>query len=136
LIDPVDLEQVLDRELKQLRRPQAPRTLLPRVMAAAGRAPAPWYRRPWIAWPAVWQVASVILIAGFAGGLAFVPVPSRLVDIGRTLSGAAALIRVVSQVFLQPIAMYVLVLAISLSVACAALWSALNRFAFGEASHQ
>lgn len=149
MIDPVELERLLDSELKQLPLPRAPETLLPRVMAAAG----PWYRRPWVTWPAVWQGASAVLLASLVAGLALlipavqhasgavasrmpVAVPRSLVDIVRRATEAAALMRVVSQVLLQPIALYVLALAISLSVAGAALWSALNHFAPGEASHQ
>jgi hypothetical protein len=148
-MDPDDLEQLIDRELRQLPMPRAPETLLPRVLAAADHLRGPWYRRPWLTWPVGWQVASTTALLGFVVALALVipalqrafagPLPSLpvLVPAGvsavlRRAREAAALMNVVSQVLLEPVAVYVFALAVSLSVACGALWSALNRAALGS----
>ena len=151
---PDELQQLVDRELKQLPSPQAPNTLLPRVLAATvGRRPAPWYARPWLAWPRRWQIASASLLVAIGAGLSIVcasaqPTPGLLTP--RAPAGAAGriealaqigeqgatLVRVVWQVLLQPAAFWLLVFAISLSLACAALWSALERGAMGGASQR
>jgi hypothetical protein len=70
-MDPAELERIVDRALRQLPAPRAPRTLVPRVMAAARAwTERPWHARPWIVWPGVWQAASmaalVMLLAGVA----------------------------------------------------------------------
>jgi hypothetical protein len=151
-MNPDDLQQLMDRELKRLPTPRAPATLLPRVLAATvARPPVPWYARAWVTWPLGWQVASLaVLVAagvGFAmlapdvwqaaAGLApGVPgrAPSRLAALADALDGAVTLTRVCWQVLLEPIAFYLLVLAVSLSLACAAVWTALERAALGGAS--
>lgn len=153
MIDPDDLDRVLDRELKQLPGPRAPQTLLPRVMAAAAQARVPWYRQPWVAWPADAQTASVAVLLVVLAGLAAVfpsvqhasgvltsalarTVPATVVDVFRWAREGAALMNIVFQVLLQPVAAYVFALAIALSVACGAFVSALDRVALGGASHQ
>src|SRR5262245_32986514 len=64
-----DLECQVDRTLKRLPEVSAPRTLLPRVLAAVrARAALPWYRQSWQAWPMPLQVATIfLLVASFAG---------------------------------------------------------------------
>ena len=54
-MEPVDFDE-LDRALSELPAPRAPRTLLPRVLAATVDNPA---ARPtgWLTWPLAWQVA-------------------------------------------------------------------------------
>ena len=65
---PDDSDDV-DRALKGLPAPRAPRTLLPRVMAAVEtRAAASSAPRPWVDWPLVWQMASAALVIVFASG--------------------------------------------------------------------
>ena len=65
-MDPVDLERLIDRELRSLPAPRAPRTLLPRVMAAANEAAnRPWYSRTWLQWPVGWQLASALVLFHF-----------------------------------------------------------------------
>ncbi len=62
-----NLEIQVDQALKALPELQAPRTLMPRVLAAlAARAAVPWYRQPWPAWPLGWRVAALtFLLASF-----------------------------------------------------------------------
>lgn len=135
-MDPADLERLLDRELKQLRAPHAPDTLLPRVLAATVRreAPAP---RGWSTWPLAWQVAS---LAGMAVVLVVVWLAApwtspRLGAVAENADQAATVMRVFSDVFLQPVATYLLILGIALCLACAAVWTAFE-FALGGASRQ
>src|ERR1700736_1870656 len=72
---PVDLETLVDRELRQLPLPRAPHTLLPRVLAAVQAwAQRPWYERAWFTWPLAWQMASVsALILIVCAGAALLP---------------------------------------------------------------
>jgi len=68
-VDEFDLERIVDRELKRLPVPRAPRSFAPRVMAAvAASRPAAWYARPWLLWPVWMQAVSVIAFAGLAAG--------------------------------------------------------------------
>jgi hypothetical protein len=149
-----DLRQLIDRELKQLPAPRAPETLLPRVLrATVGRRPAPWYARPWLAWPRGWQIASAAALVAIGAGLstfiAFVlqapagaapamaaNAPGRVQQIFGAIEEAATLMRVLWQVLLEPAAFWLVVVAVSLSLACAAIWSALERTAAGGASQQ
>jgi hypothetical protein len=78
--------------------------------------------------PDVWQAA-----AGLAPG---VPgrAPGRLSALAGALEGVVTLTRVGWQVLVEPVAVYLLILAVSLSLACAAVWTALERAALGGAS--
>jgi len=146
-----DLERLIDRELKQLPVPRAPETLLPRVLAAtAGRKPAPSYAAPWLDWPRRWQLASVTvlaLVAAGAGLLGHLGWPgvvagwdwlgSASVTVTRVAAAAqdgATLVRAFWRVLLGPVTVSLLVVALSLSLACAVLWTTLNRVALGGAS--
>jgi hypothetical protein len=150
---PSDLDDRLDRELGRLPSPPAPPTLLPRVMAAVDeRVRAPWYRRAWITWPAGWQVASATGLAAVVVGLALAlpgvqrmvadlwaaveaHVPDGAAALPRLVRQAATLTRVWWEVLLEPVATYVAVLGLAVSLGCAAFWTALNRLASGGASH-
>jgi hypothetical protein len=137
-MDPVDLERFLDRELKQLPRPDAPQTLLPRVMAAAARhAGAPSPATGWSTWSAGWQAASVaalmFVVAG-VGWLVSAP-PEPVSDMTRTAGETAAVMRLFWDVLLQPVVTYIFILGLSLALACAAAWAALE-FALGGATQQ
>ena len=55
-----DLEHALTAALRDLPEPEAPVTLLPRVMAAVhAREQRPWYVRPWPTWSPLHQVTGV-----------------------------------------------------------------------------
>ena len=167
-MDTDDLQQLIDRELRALPAPHAPRTLLPRVLAAtvlrhavappdavpgSGTSPGsgptvpgaaaasstPWYARPWLAWPHRWQIASVAVLVtlGVAGSMVFVAVSASatsnalLRSLLVTLDEAATLVRIYWRVLLGPLAFLSFVLALSLSLACAAIWLALDRDGIG-----
>jgi hypothetical protein len=137
-MDPADLDQLLDRELKALPRPPAPRTLLPRVIAAtldrAGDASA---ATGWATWPRGWQLGSVAaLVAVIAAAWLLLPAaPREITDATRTASETATLVRVFWQVLFGPIAVYIAVLGVALTLACAAAWAAFE-VALGGASHR
>ena len=146
-MNPADLERLVDRELKRLPAPRAPRTLLTRVLAATvHQPPLPWYARPWLSWPPAAQAASiaavVLLVAGvyvFAlPALSWTPgsgeVTSQLTALLQALNSASALVRVSWRLLLEPVAFVVMVAAVTLSLGCAALWSVLDRVALGGAS--
>jgi hypothetical protein len=149
-MNPIDLEQLVDAELKALPTPRAPRTLLPRVVAAAASQSRPQPSRGWVAWPRVWQfagglVAAVILVGTwrlaaivqpFIGDLWAAGGFNRATSFTQGAGDAATVARVLWEVVLQPVATYVSILAISFALACALLWSAVERLAPGGASHR
>jgi hypothetical protein len=150
-MNPIDLEQLVDAELKQLPMPRAPRSLMPRVLeVTVHERPLPT-RAGWITWPRVWQVAAAAALIVLAIGAwrllplvspwiaAVLPsglVPRRAETFARNADEAAAVVRVLWDVLLQPVAAYVSVLAISFALACAALWSAVEHLAPGGASQR
>jgi hypothetical protein len=142
-MNPDDLERLIDGELKRLPAARAPRTLLPRVLSATvQRRPAPWYARPWLTWPAAWRAASLVAVAGGAAATmlarSWLPAsaegPGPLATLLDTLDTASAVVRVSWRVLLEPLAFSVVAATLVLSLACAALWSVLNRFALGGVS--
>ena len=87
-VHPDELESRIDRELRRLSAPRAPRTLLPRVMAAIAMAQRPWYARGWRTWPLGWQLASAT--AGLVGLAAmWVVGPSLIQLVTAPVSGGA-----------------------------------------------
>ena len=150
-MNPIDLERLVDAELKRLPAPRAPRTLLPRVLAAVEAQqqhakPA----RGWALWPRAWQFAGGVAMAAVLIGIwklaAFArPLVSELlpaVGMGRAAAltrgadDAVTVVRVLWEVLLQPVATYVSILAISLALACALFWTAVERLAPGGASQR
>lgn len=146
-----DLDHQLDHELRRLPAPTAPVSLLPRVMQAVAQAEErPWYSRAWVTWPRAVQAVSAVLLLGVIAGLwRIAPIAlaatadfwSPAVAAGADRVGPAVqlfnevstLTRVLWEVVIQPIAVYFFVLSIGLALACALLWNAVNRIAFGEA---
>jgi hypothetical protein len=147
-MDADELRQLIDRELKALPAPRAPETLLPRVLAATVRpseaapAPARWYARPWLTWPLGWQIASVAFLValGAAASMLLLTPPDkvvappvlrsaaeRLTPVLATLNQAATLARIYWRVLLGPLTFLSLVFALTLSLACAGIWLALDR---------
>jgi hypothetical protein len=150
-MNPIDLEQLVDAELKRLPTPRAPRTLLPRVLAAAAAQPQhATPARGWAMWPTGWQLAAgsaaaVVLVgiwklATVAEPFIAALLPSaglgRAAALTRGADDVVTVVRVLWDVLLQPVATYVSILAISLALACALLWSAVERLAPGGASQR
>ena len=152
-MSPDDLERLVDRELKQLPRPRAPRTLLPRVMAAVeGNVPQPWYTRAWLTWPRGWQVLSaaaaiavVALLSGVfpTGGVTSAvrtaPAPEVISDTvafaGR-MEDATSVAWTLWRVVLQPLVPYAFALAMLMCGACVVFGMALNYVVFGRTLHR
>jgi hypothetical protein len=149
-MDPHELERVLDRELKALSGPRAPRTLLPRVLAAVEiAARRPWYARPWLAWPAAVQGLSLavglLLVAALTLWTPFGQMPvDGAVWIGAVAGRAAAALRqldaiqiagrVLWRTLFEPLFVYAVLLLALLGAMGVALAAALRHPALGGAS--
>ena len=138
-----DLEDLIDRELKGLPLPQAPPTLLPRVLAAIeSPLQRPWYRRTWSHWPPVLRLVSAGMMGVVLAGLTFVeplfqgalrdvlsvvvqPVMNLTGDLRATFGAVEALRRVL----IEPLLGYLVVLGIMMGTTCAGLGAALTRMA-------
>jgi hypothetical protein len=142
------LGALVGSELRRLPLPRAPRSLLPRVMAAVAVArPAP---RTWFTWAPIWQALSIAALALLVAGIAFVwPQVHGVVENARSamttaagpaltrVSGAWAVLSVVTSVWrslLPPDVGYLFLLVVLLCAACAAFGAALGRVALGGAS--
>jgi hypothetical protein len=149
-MDPADLERLVDRELRALPPPRAPRTLLPRVMAAVEEAAAeqPWYARTWLTWPVGWQIASLVfLFSAIAGAailwptveaaintLSFVTeVRGDVASTARDVETATTALRVLWRTLLAPVVPYAFALVLLMCAACAIFGTALNHLVFGKA---
>ena len=149
-MDPADLADFVERELSQLPPPRAPRTLLPRVLAAAQEwSSRPWYTRAWFTWPLAWQVVSVAALAALVAGTALLiptaqaaahgplsEITSRVVDTAASSTHRVDALfntgRVLWRVVLEPLAAYAFVLVLLMCATCAAFGTALNRLAVGR----
>ena len=128
-------EDLLGAELKALPPPRAPRTLLPRVMAAVAVSTRPWYARAWVTWPRGLQVASAaVFVLAVAGAWMWGPAAVASVSVPGWIGEIATLARVLRDVLFAPIAIYFAALAIAAALAGSALWAAVNRLALGGAS--
>ena len=148
-MDPADLERLIDRELRSLPAPRAPRTLLPRVMAAAHEAAhRPWYSRTWLQWPVGWQLASALMLIGVLAGssivlpqvrdaveaISFVAnVRSDVADSAREVETATTAVRVLWRTLLAPVVPWAFGLVTLMCAACAVFGTALNHLVFGRA---
>ena len=136
-MDPVDLDDRLDRELAALPQPRAPRTLLPRVLAATVAAEARVGATGWFTWPLAWRIASIVaLVALVTGGSLFATAPPQQIsDAAESAGEVATVARVLGDVLAHPLATYLFVLGVSLALACALAWAALEA-ALGGASQR
>ena len=143
-----DLEQVVHEELRRLPSPEAPSTLLPRVLAAVQAwSLRPWYERAWFTWPLGWQVISLAALVGLAGaGVVIFPSAEHALvtaiaartavvsaALGRVLGHAEAAIaagRIVWRALGEPIVPYAFGVVVLMCVACIAFGTALNRVVF------
>ena len=151
--DPTGVDAV-QRALDDLPPPHAPRTLLPRVIAAASALEAERARanaaRP--IWPRTWRLASIaalVLLAASAvwgwpdvGDVVGAPVAGALagvwawtVDVAWATAAVVSLTSILWNSFFQPLVPYLFVWIVLMSAACAAFGAALGRVALGGASH-
>lgn len=149
-----DLEPLIDASLKALPAPQAPATLVPRVMAAISALRGqPWYLRPWLSWPAGWQAASAtVVVSMLAGALWMVPAAtgsatvlasaaaahlpdgvassaSQVVTSGERAAAAATALGVIWRVVFAPFVLYASALVVLMCLTCAAFAAMLTRVA-------
>ncbi len=147
-----DRDLALARDLKRLAPPRAPRTLLPRVMAASARpAMRPWYTCRWLTWPAGWQMLSTAALGTLiAAALLFIPrindlvtnalsrfawrMPASVATFVANVDNAASLTRIAWHVWLEPVIAAGFMLGIVLSLGCFACRQAVKRLALGGAS--
>jgi hypothetical protein len=151
-MNPTDLERDVDRRLRQLPSPRAPRTLRPRVMAAVRVARQSARATGWFEWSPMWQSASIAALVLLVGGFVTMwPIVQALFEAYVSVPAAAALVRtgdrfrgvadvataafVIWRVIVHPIVVYALIFVGAMCVACAAFGSALSRVALGGASH-
>lgn len=148
-MDPADLERFIERELRALPAPRAPRTLLPRVMAAVdASARRPWYSRAWLTWPGAWQAASVVVLLAAVGGVAMLlpsvqeamtaltfvaDVQGDVAATARNVELATIAVRVLWNALLAPVVPYAFGLVLLMCAACAVFGTALNHLVFGKA---
>jgi hypothetical protein len=131
--DPERFADAVGARLRQLPLPAAPRTLLPRVMAAAQEwARRPWYARAWFTWPLGWQAASIALLCVLCvlGVGAVLLLPSAASAVARMASVNAA--GVLWRTFVRPVAPYAFAFAALMCLACAVFGAALNHVVFGR----
>ena len=148
-----ELERFVGRRLRALPVPRAPRTLLPRILAAARAwSDRPWYAREWFTWPIGWQIGSLALLAASLSA-AVVVIPAAqmmLVSAASSWSGTIAIdvpqlaeslqistsaMGVIWRALVQPFLPYVFVIVVLMCGACASVVLALNRVVFGRALH-
>lgn len=136
-MDPVDLDERLDRELRELPQPRAPRTLLPRVLAATVHRAPQRAASGWFTWPLAWRAVSIALLIVFAVGVStlFSAPPPAVNSAAKTAGEIVTVVRVVWELMLQPVATYLFILGISVAFACALAWAALEA-ALGGASQR
>jgi hypothetical protein len=149
---PADGADPLDHALRSLPAPRAPRTLLPRVMAAVDvqqAQPESVRGRPWFTWAPEWQALSltaVIVLVGMAAllvpyadvawGFGFGMLERVRPDAASGVHDAVAFAtatRMLWQALFQPVLGYVVIWILLMSLACAAFGAALS-VALGGAS--
>ena len=145
----VDLETLVDRELRRLPAPRAPHTLLPRVVMAVQQwAMRPWYARAWVTWPLEWQALSMAaLIVLLVGGTMLIPIVEaaaagasatfapgvrRAADVAHRAEATVNAGRILWRALVEPFVAYVFALVALMCLGCAVLGTALNRVALGR----
>src|SRR5262249_28028707 len=137
---------LVDTKLKQLPLPQAPPTLLPRVLQAVREwAERPWYARAWLAWPLGWQAASLVALALLVGGGVWIW-PYAQAAASTATPQLAAWLRLASRVeatthagrvlwvaLLAPVAAAIVILMMVTCALGVAFGAMLNRVAIGKA---
>lgn len=145
-----ELEALIDKELRMLPAPKAPRTLLPQVMAMVGQCPLrPWYTRAWLTWPLGWKLASAAALALLvAGGAWFLPGPlaglasaasrftpdviAQVAAFAERAEATSSVVRLLWRAVLEPFFAYAFAIVVLMCLVCAAFATALNHLAFGR----
>ena len=119
---PPELESLVAREVAKLPRPRAPRSLVPRVLAAVGhRRGEPWHRRGLSAWPTTLKFATGVFCVG-VGWL----VPYAWDSIEFALTHEAVVVAgALWRLLVQPVAVYLAAIGAAMVVASAMCLAAL-----------
>lgn len=151
-MSPFELDRHVHRDLRRLPSPQAPDTLLPRVLAARAKLDArPWYARAWVSWPLAWRVASsasaalMLAAVSLTASVYAADVGGWFAELSATawrgighqvpaIRAGAITVGALWGGLVQPIAGYLAALALVMWAACAAFGVALTRIAGGEVS--
>lgn len=145
-----ELERQVSRALAELPAPVAPSSLKPRIMSAVAEAGRrPWHTRAWLAWPRWAQAASIGVLALAALTLWHVwpavadasdrlarlvtPLEARVAVVLAWMEMGSALGRAV-WLLVQPVIVYLMLVAVAASLLAAACRAALDRLALGGAS--
>jgi hypothetical protein len=148
---PDELARLVDRELKRLPAPRAPRTLLPRVMTAVRARPVSAVPGWWTRWPvAVRGVAAAVTLAVVAGAWWWSPMVEAtfgaalaegaltrvlgLFDLWRQVQAVTTATETIWRVVVQPVSWLLLPLVLLMWVGCVAFGAALGRVALGGAT--
>ena len=139
--DSDDLERLIDGELRQLPVPRAPRSLLPRVMAAvSARGSVAARPRPSVTAADGGRLvlaAALALLVVTTGATLFVwdgLVGGPFAGIAERLAQIAVLMRVLWHFLLEPVVTYAAVFVLVVAFAASACWSALRHLALEGAS--
>ncbi len=120
---PPELESLVAREVAKLPRPRAPRSLVPRVLAAVGhRRGEPWHRRGWRAWPTTLKFATGVLCVGFGWLAPYAWDSMEFALAHEAVVAAGALWRLL----VQPVAVYLAAFGAAMVVASAMCLAALT----------
>jgi hypothetical protein len=151
---PADQEHPVSGPLRQLPQPQAPPSLLPRVMTAVRAwSERPWYERAWFTWPVQGQIAAVAVLVLIAGGIvtvwpnveasvatAVAPLRSAITDdVTETTEQAAVVTTVVwlvGRTFFTTVVPYASAMVLLMCLACGLFAMALNYVASGRTSER
>jgi hypothetical protein len=154
-MDPLELERLIDRELRDAPAPRAPETLLPRVMLAVRAAqrepekagafrPAASVSSGWRTWPVAGQIAAAVGVLLLGIGLSnLMPLlydlvnaalanpasgttGARVAGVLHQLEAAAAAARVLWRV-IEPVTVFLCAVVTVMALACALFGTALGR---------
>ena len=149
---PADQDHPIGGPLRSLPAPQAPPSLLPRVMAAVRVwAERPWYERAWFTWPVQGQVAAVAVLVTVLAGIvtiwpnvasrvdtAVAPLTSAITDDVTDTAEQAAMVttvvRLVGRSFFTTVMPYASAIVLLMCLACGLFAMALNYVASGRTS--
>lgn len=122
-MNPDELGLLISRALERLPAPEAPRALLPRVMAAVQlEIEKPWHARPWADWPRGLQAASAA--ASVCAAWLLSSAWSRIELAESALIGTVSL---VWEMLFEPNAVYLAVLTGVMGAASVLFCAALSR---------
>ena len=121
---PAELESRVSCWLDRLPEPEAPSSLVPRVMAGLERmANRPWYQRPWRSWPMALRAAGAAVFAA----LLWLSVQGLEWIDGTGMSALLGTAHAIWRLVIEPSAVYLVASAGVMGAACALYCAAISR---------